>query len=237
MNKLNKNYLVIKNVCSDKNLRQYLEQICQEENVSILYEEFNQFDIWNNKQSVYAEFDAKPSFDLLLWCYDENKLNYINYLYSDFEARYRSVGKVVSRIVESMDNGDNLDEGEKLDKAIRDDLSKGWTVHWHTPSNTQFNSHTQINPEIKENAECFTEYLNYDLNKSQKDNLRKNLGAWATGDWKIGQPEKQPTLKQKVYKFYNKHELIFDSVFRAVEQTLICLGLITVLTIIFNMVK
>ena len=44
MNKLNKNYLVIKNVNQDKNLKQYLEQICLDEKVCILYEEFNKFD-------------------------------------------------------------------------------------------------------------------------------------------------------------------------------------------------
>ena len=81
MNTRTKNYLVIKNVCSDKNLISYLEQICQEENVSILHEEFNQFDLWNNKQSVYAEFNAKPNFDMLLWSYDTSKLDYVNYLY------------------------------------------------------------------------------------------------------------------------------------------------------------
>jgi len=125
MNKLNKNYLVIKNVNQDKNLKQYLEQICQDEKVSILYEEFNQFDLWNNKQSVYSEFNASPSSDILLWSYESCKLDYVNYLYTDFEQRYLNTGKVVNRIIESVDNGDNLDEGEKLDMAIRDDLSYG----------------------------------------------------------------------------------------------------------------
>ncbi len=115
MNKLNKNYLVIKNVNQDKNLKQYLEQICYEEKVSILYEEFNQYDIWNQKQSVYSEFNASPSSDILLWSYEPCKLDYVNYLYQDFEARYRNAGQVVNRIIESVNNGDNLDEGEKLD--------------------------------------------------------------------------------------------------------------------------
>src|SRR5574344_1841522 len=112
-----KNYLVIKNVCSDKNLKEYLEQICQDEHINILYEEFNQFDIWNGKQSIYAQFDATPSSDMLLWSYDSIKLEYINYLYKDFEARYRNTGKVVSRIIENVNNESNLDEGEKLDIA------------------------------------------------------------------------------------------------------------------------
>lgn len=128
MNKLNKNYLVIKNVNQDKNLKQYLEQICDDENVSILYEEFNQFDVWNGKQSVYSEFNASPSSDILLWSYESCKLDYVNYLYKDFEQRYRNAGQVVSRILQSVNNGDNLDEGEKVDKIIRDDLTSNGTI-------------------------------------------------------------------------------------------------------------
>lgn len=182
MNKLNKNYLVIKNVNQDKNLKQYLEQICLDEKVSILYEEFNQFDIWNGKQSVYSEFNASPSSDILLWSYDENKLEYINYLYSDFEQRYLNTGKVVNRIMESVDNGDNLDEGEKLDITIRDDLNSGWSVH----------------------------YLQHDLSEESKNSLRKNLGI-ALHDFKsqgwvgLESNKNKLTFKQKVSKFYNKH--------------------------------
>lgn len=182
MNKLNKNYLVIKNVQCDKNLKQYLEQICREENISILYEEFNQFDIWNKKQSVYSEFNASPSSDMLLWSYESCKLDYVNYLYSDFEQRYRNAGRVVNRIIESIDNGDNLDEGEKLGVAIRDDLSSGWGISW----------------DLKD-------YLQHDLSDESKDSLRKNLNAWATGDWQVDTPKKQPILKQKISNFYNKN--------------------------------
>ena len=177
-----KNYLVIKNVCLDKNLKEYLEQICQDEHVNILYEEFNQFDVWNQKQSVYAEFNAKPSFDILLWSYDSIKLEYINYLYNDFEARYRNTGKVVSRIIESADNGGNLDEGEKLDISIRDDLSSGWTINWN-----------------------FSNYLQSDLNSEQKRSLREKLASWATGDWAIDKSNKKLTLIQKISNFYNKY--------------------------------
>lgn len=205
MNTKTKNYLVIKNVNQDKNLKQYLEQICYEEKVSILYEEFNQFDIWNGKQSVYSEFNASPSSDILLWSYDENKLEYINYLYLDFEKRYRNAGQVVSRILESVNNGDNLDEGEKLDIAFRDDLSSG-IPSW---SYTFKNNYTQIRPEIKENAINFgidfSKCLQHDLDEGQKDSLRKNLGTWATGDWKVDIPKKQLTFKQKVSNFYNKN--------------------------------
>src|SRR5574344_402593 len=200
-----KNYLVIKNVCLDKNLKEYLEQICSDEKVSILYEEFNQFDIWNQKQSVYSEFNASPSSDILLWSYESCKLDYVNYLYSDFEQRYRNAGHVVNRIIESVNNEENLDEGEKLDIAIRDDLSSG-IPSW---SYTFKNNYTQIRPEIKENAINFgidfSKYLQHDLDEGQKDSLRKNLGTWATGDWKVDIPKKQPTFKQKVSNFYNKN--------------------------------
>lgn len=121
-----KNYLVIKNVCSDKNLVSYLEQICQDENVSILYEEFNQFDIWNQKQSVYANFNAKNDSDMLLWSYDSVKLEYINYLYKDFEARYRNTGNVVNRIIEKVSN---FDKDEKVDRDMRKDLSPEYVIY------------------------------------------------------------------------------------------------------------
>lgn len=187
MNKLNKNYLVIKNVNQDKNLKQYLEQICYEEKVSILYEEFNQYDIWNQKQSVYSNFNASPSSDILLWSYESCKLDYVNYLYKDFEARYRNAGQVVSRILQSVDNGDNLDEGEKLDIAIRDDLNSGWSISWNL-------------------KDC----LQYDLSNESKESLRKNLGValhdFESQGWIGLEPkQKQPTFKQKVSNFYNKH--------------------------------
>ena len=209
MNKLNKNYLVIKNICSDNNLRQYLEQICEEENVNILHEEFNQFDIWNGKQSVYSEFDASPSSDILLWAYESCKLDYVNYLYRDFEARYRNAGQVVSRIIESVNNGDNLDEGEKLDITIRDDLNSG-IPSW---SYTFKNNYTQIRPEIKENAINFgidfSKCLQHDLDEGQKDSLRKNLGValhdFESQGWVRLEPKKQLTFKQKVSNFYNKY--------------------------------
>ena len=187
MNKLTKNYLVIKNVNQDKNLKQYLEQICQDENISILHEEFNQFDMWNQKKSVYSEFNASPSSDILLWSYDENKLEYINYLYKDFEARYRNAGQVVSRIIKSVDNGDNLGESEKLDIAIRDDLSSGWSISWNL-------------------KDC----LQHDLSDESKDSLRKNLGValhdFESQGWvRLESNKKQITFKQKVSNFYNKH--------------------------------
>ena len=172
-----KNYLVIKNVYLDKNLVSYLEQICQDENVSILYEEFNQFDVWNGKQSIYASFNAEPSSDMLLWSYDSVKLDYINYLYNDFEARYRNTGKVVSRIIEKVSDFD--DEGELVDIAIRDDLSSGWTINW----------------DLKD---C----LSHDLSEESKESLRKNLNAFY---WGVTKPNKQPIFKQKVSNFYNKH--------------------------------
>ena len=187
MNKLNKNYLVIKNVNQDKNLKQYLEQICSDEKVSILHEEFNQFDMWNGKQSVYSEFNASPSSDILLWSYDENKLDYVNYLYSDFEARYRNTGLVVSRIIKSVDNGDNLGESEKLDIAIRDDLSSGWSISWNL-------------------KDC----LQHDLSDESKDSLRKNLGValhdFESQGWVgLESNKKQLTFKQKISNFYNKY--------------------------------
>ena len=187
MNKLNKNYLVIKNVNQDKNLKQYLEQICLDEKVNILHEEFNQFDMWNGKQSVYSEFNASPGSDILLWSYEPCKLDYVNYLYSDFEARYRNAGQVVSRILESVDNGDNLNEGEKLDIAIRDDLNSGWSISWN-----------------------LKDYLQHDLSNESKESLRKNLGValhdFESQGWvRLESNKKQPTFKQKVSNFYNKH--------------------------------
>lgn len=187
MNKLNKNYLVIKNVNQDKNLKQYLEQICLDENVSILHEEFNQFDIWNGKQSVYSEFNASASSDILLWSYDENKLEYVNYLYKDFEARYRNAGQVVSRIIESVNNGDNLGEGEKLDIAILDDLNSGWSISWNL-------------------KDC----VQNDLSNESEEGLRKNLGValhdFESQGWVRLEPKQTKlTFKQKVSNFYNKN--------------------------------
>lgn len=179
-----KNYLVIKNVCLDKNLVSYLEQICQDENVSILYEEFNQFDIWNGKQSIYAQFDAKHSFDIILWSYDSIKLEYINYLYNDFEARYRNTGKVVSRIIENVNNESNLDEGEKLDIAIRDDLSSGWNINWHFSNSISSCLDSEQKRKLREDLrEC--------LEKAENNNILMS--------------NKKPTFKQKVSNFYNKH--------------------------------
>jgi len=181
-----KNYLVIKNVCSDKNLVSYLEQICQDENVSILYEEFNQFDVWNGKQSIYASFNAESSSDMLLWSYDSVKLEYINYLYNDFKARYRNTGKVIDRIIEKV--SDFNDEGELVDIAIRDDLSSGWTINW----------------DLKD---C----LSHGLSEESKESLRKNLASWATGDWAIDKSKEKLTFTQKISNFYNKYsEKIMD---------------------------
>lgn len=207
-----KNYLVIKNVCLDKNLISHLEQICQDEHVNILYEEFNQFDIWNGKQSVYAEFNATPSSDMILWSYDSIKLEYINYLYTDFEARYRNTGKVVSRIIENVSDGGNLDEGEKLDIAIRDDLSSGWTINWN-----------------------FSNYLQSDLNSEQKRSLREKLASWATGGWAIDKSNKKLTLIQKVSNFYNKHtDKIMYLFYGFTLSNIFCA---IVLTLIYFMVK
>ena len=187
MNKIIKNYLVIKNVCSDKNLKQYLEQICQDEKVIILYEEFNQFDIWNGKQSVYSNFNASPSSDILLWSYDENKLEYINYLYKIFEQDYIKSKNYLTNILESIEAEKEVDEGEKLDMAIRDDLSSGWSVSFNL-------------------KDC----LQNDLSEESKDSLRKNLGvalhSFKSQGWvSLGDNKKQLTFKQKISNFYNKH--------------------------------
>lgn len=187
MNKLNKNYIVIKNAQLDKNLKQYLEQICSDEKVNILHEEFNQFDVWNNKQSVYSEFNASPSSDMILWSYDENKLEYINYLYKDFEQRYMNAGQVVDRIIESVDNGDNLDEGEKVDIVIRDDLNSGWSISWNL-------------------KDC----VQNDLSDESEEGLRKNLGIalhdFESQGWVRLEPKQTKlTFKQKVSNFYNKN--------------------------------
>src|SRR5574344_748436 len=173
-----KNYLVIKNVCLDKNLKEYLEQICQDEHVNILYEEFNQFDIWNGKQSIYAQFDATPSSDMILWSYDSIKLEYINYLYKDFEARYRNTGNVASRIIKSVDGGENLNESEKVDMSIRDDLNSGWTLNWN-----------------------FSNYLSSDLNSEQERSLREKLGECL----EKAQNNNILTSNKKIFNFYNKY--------------------------------
>lgn len=203
-----KNYLVIKNVCLDKNLVSYLEQICQDEHVNILYEEFNQFDIWNGKQSIYAQFDAKHSSDIILWSYDSIKLEYINYLYTDFETRYRNTGNVVSRIIENISDGDNSDEGEKLDISIRDDLSSGWTINWN-----------------------LKDYLSHDLSEESKESLRKNLNTFYWGVTKL----KKPTFKQKISNFYNKYSE--KIIYFGVGFTLSNLFIIAVLTLKHFMVK
>lgn len=185
MNKLNKNYLVIKNVNQDKNLKQYLEQICLDENVNILYEEFNQFDVWNNKQSVYSNFNASPSSDILLWSYDKNKLEYINYLYNNFEKDYIPTKNSIIKAIE--ETKENMDEGEKINISIRDDLNSGWNISWNL-------------------KDC----LQHDLSNESKESLRKNLGValhdFESQGWIGLEPkQKQPTFKQKVSNFYNKH--------------------------------
>ena len=89
--------------------------------------------MWNGKQSIYASFDATPSSDMLLWSYDLVKLDYINYLYTDFEVRYRNTGIVADRIIEKVINFD--EDGELVDISIRDDLSSGWTINWNFSNN------------------------------------------------------------------------------------------------------
>ena len=183
MNKLNKNYLVIKNVQLDKNLTNYLEQICEEENVGIVYEEVGSFDLFNQKKSIYAEFNANQTKDILLWSYNISKLEYINYLYADFEARYKIANKAVGNILK--------EAGAKT--------SPKETISIPRLDYVDYISLFYIDDIEKSLDEYF-------LFKDQKNMAKKDLGAWATGDWKIAEPQKKPTFKQKIFNFYNKHE-------------------------------
>lgn len=116
-----KQYLVIKNVRRDENLQKYLEKICQDENIQII-EEYVSQGFWiytEEKPSLYSEFKADFNYDILLCSYNKNKLEYVNYLYKQFEKKY----KVTKNIIEKINNEKKIDESEKVEDCIRNELN------------------------------------------------------------------------------------------------------------------
>src|SRR5574344_1186884 len=109
-----KQYLVIKNVKKDNNLQKYIEKICEDENIQIIDEQVNN-NIWmfEQKVSLYSEFKADFNYDILLCSYNKNKLDYVNYLYKQFEKKY----KVTKKIIEKIYNEKKIDESEKVEDS------------------------------------------------------------------------------------------------------------------------
>lgn len=118
-----KQYLVIHNVRHDENLQKYLEQICLDEHVQIV-EEYISSNWFEPKPSIYAEFKASATSDMLLCSYNEDKLAYIKYLYDDYEKKYMLTKNSVKKAIEET----GFNESDAVDTMIRDDLSNGLRV-------------------------------------------------------------------------------------------------------------
>ena len=118
-----KQYLVIHNVRHDENLQKYLEQICLDEHVQIV-EEYVSNNWFEPKPSIYAEFKASAITDILLCSYNEEKLEYIKYLYDKYEKKYMLAKNSVKKAIEET----GFNESDAVDTMIRDDLANGLRV-------------------------------------------------------------------------------------------------------------
>jgi len=115
MSNSNKYYATIKNVYSNKILLEYLTTICESEHVKILSDFSSNI---NELFELYTELNAKPSNDIILYSYDKNRLNYVAYLYSEFEKRYRKTGITISNFMNEL----RIDKLKKnINKSNRED--------------------------------------------------------------------------------------------------------------------
>jgi len=217
MNTAQKSYLVIRNVCTNNNLRTYLEQICRDEKIHIIEEYIDSYSFLNQKPSLYAEHGAKPSFDVLLESYSPEKLRYIEYLYNIYEKQYRYSGNIVSEILE--------DKIDKSDFVIGDIKVASTTEEVLTME--QYNRKNMIDS----------------IAYMRGDDIYKNSSGWAHIDYGIRTPtiQKQSKLhifKQKVKEFWNNTGFgILSAIITTIEKTLAFFGLVMLLTIILNVVK
>jgi len=178
MNTKNKNYLVIKNVRLDKNLEKYLYKVCHDENVNIVEQYINPYSFMDvNKPNLYAEFGAKPGFDILISSFSDKKLSFINYLYTDFEFKYKNAGKYIDTILSNKENEEKQQkqEDKKLDISNNsDDLVFKWSFILGSEEQDDV-----IVTQLKENPET----------NIKKDNKNKE----------------KSTLSEKIYNFINKN--------------------------------
>ena len=194
-----KQYLVIKNIRRDENLQKYLEKICQDENIQII-EEYVPQGFWiytEEKPSLYSEFKANAGSDMLLCSYNKNKLEYVNYLYKQFEKKY----KVTKNIIEKINNEKKIDESEKVEDSIRNELNSHndifdpWTypnIKWDIESTNTLNN-------IKDayNKLCEVNMINQPLPQVQSVKLTVELPKNKT---------KFEKFKDKTVKIFNKYE-------------------------------
>lgn len=180
-----KNYLIIKNVYRDKNLVNYLEKICQEENVKIVYEEVSSFDLFNQKKSIYTEFNANQTKDILLWSYSIPKLEYINYLYTDFEARYKITSRAVNNILNEKNTKTTTEE---TIKSYKPDGEYTFYV------NCDFNNEENLDEDNKRLKMVIQDYLSFDWITPSITSLNN-----------ISTSNKKLTFKQKISNFFDKH--------------------------------
>ena len=108
-----KQYLVIHNVRHDENLQKYLEQICHDEHIQII-EEYVSNNWFETKPSIYSEFKASATTDMLLCSYNKDKLAYIKYLYDDYEKKYMLAKNSITKAIEET----GFDESDAIDTAI-----------------------------------------------------------------------------------------------------------------------
>ena len=151
-----KQYIVIKNVKRDINLQKYLENICDEENIQIIEGYDKSQSVWflveQQKSNIYDKLNADFYRDMILCSYNKDKLEYVNYLYEQFEKKY----KITKNIIEKINNEKKIDESEKVENIIRNelnshnDISNAWT-HVSYPNTKWSVETTDILNNIKEN--------------------------------------------------------------------------------------
>ena len=203
-----KQYLVIHNVRHDEKLQKYLEQICLDEHVQIV-EEYVSNNWFEPKPSIYAEFKASATSDMLLCSYNEDKLAYIKYLYDDYEKKYKLAKNSITKAIEET----GFDESDAVDTMIRDDLSDGWKV--------------TVLGDARENVKTWaTSSWTVDFNNNWTSMSLKT---------KKSEPTKQKSKLEKFYSFIQdwKYEILLF-IFGASVSSLI---FITVLTLKHFMIK
>lgn len=177
MNK-NKLYLPIKNARLNNVLYNKLEEICNDENVQIVQEQVST-NWFEPKPSIYSEHNLNVTRDVLLSSHSEQKLQYIHYLYEQYEKRFRHAGQFVTNVIE----GKNKREDSNVDIIVKDNLdSLRYVVKFD-------------NPNIKTHI--------------HSSNNFKDEEYWAELRWQhdyLLENKKQECFKEKLCKFYDRHE-------------------------------
>jgi hypothetical protein len=156
-----------------------------------------------NKPNLYAEFGAKPGFDILISSFSDKKLSFINYLYTDFEFKYKNAGKYIDTILSDKENEEKQQkqEDKKLDISNNsDDLVFKWSFILGSEEQDDV-----IVTQLKENPET---NIKKDNKNKEKSTLSEKIYNYLNTEPNIEKGNKnkeKSTLSEKIYNFINKN--------------------------------